>query len=621
MHQENNFFADLNPEQREAASCINHCLTIAAPGSGKTKMLAAKAAYLLSDGKSVTAVTFTRDSAIELRERIIKQAGEGAMSRLLVGTFHSIDLLMANPTKKTNMGREILSQSKSLLQRPWVIAKESFRRATVLRAISDSGLDDCEINVATTIIEGIKSGQVKPTSDQEVKLVQTYTELMVRHGVIDFQDILLKTNEGIVSGEITPLRTDHLLLDEFQDTDLPQFEWAMHHAKTGVVVTAVGDDDQSIYGFRRALGFAGMDRFAENLKATKVVLGLNYRSHSEILAPAAKLIAVNLHRMDKALVAFKGLGGRVAWERFSNTFVEADACLQEIKVALSSGHTVGVLARTNKRLDSVESLLLAEDIPYTCASGDSILKYPEASILLAGLSCLVRSDPKDTDELLAWCGVDEDDLVSIHKLLGKHPIDWIANEGKSAMSSVALKDSSKSTLRSVGKRMAEWKCFVSSNATAFVVERVKELLTENSSDKRSSDRFKVLAKIFESTGEKAGSEATFSRKIDAIRRLIESPKTAVDALEKVCLLTAHSSKGLEFDTVWIIGAQEGQFPDDASAIQEERRLMYVAMTRARQVLWISASGKSEISRFVVESGTLRIPSSHFEVLTKKYRPN
>jgi len=329
-----------------------HCLAIAAPGSGKTKTLAVKAALLLSRGKSVTAVTFTRDAALELRDRILAIAGQQAVSMLLVGTFHSIDLLMAFPGKqKTAMGADILRKGHSRLSRPWEIVREGSRRGFVACAIEHAELEPT-IEEATAVIEGIKSGHSKPETQRHAELAATYQDIMGRHGVIDFQDILLKTNEALDQGVISPLQCDHLLIDEFQDTDLAQFKWAMHHRKSSVL-TAVGDDDQSIY------------------------------TRSEMRAR---------------------------------------------------------------------------------------------------------------------------------------------------------------------------------------VQRIKEMIAAPSEDKKPGGN-------------------------------------------PVVLLTAHGSKGLEFDEVWILGAEDGVFPDESSSIQEERRLFYVAMTRARKMLFISAAGKAPLSPFLVETGIARMPES------------
>ena len=614
---ESNFLEDLNPDQKEAASCLSHCLTIAAPGSGKTKMLSAKAAFLLSGGSSVVAVTFTRDSALELRERIVKQAGTASLSRLLVGTFHSIDLLMAFPSKaKSAMGADILKHSRSSLKSPWAIVKEGTRRSAVMRAIETSGLPGLEMDTATALIEAIKSGHKKADNDQEEALVATYTGVLKRHGVIDFQDILLLTNEGMATGKITPLKTDYLLLDEFQDTDLPQFAWAMAHAKSGTSITAVGDDDQSIYGFRRALGFAGMQDFAEKLNATRVVLGLNYRSYSEVLTPSSRLISGNLDRMDKALVSNKGPGGHCYWEKFSERVLEAEACLLKAQEALKLGQSVGVLARTNKRLDDVEAQMIKAQVPYSRAGGESLLKTREMMVLVSTLGCLVRDDAKDVDELLAWCGVDEEDLASLHKAFGDGV--FAAERNRASLGKAAVKDTTKSLVTKLVKRFTEWRSFIATDGAPFVLAQVVPMLQDYTTDKRSQKMLEVVAEVVIRPGKKKINQQV-NPKLDFFDRLKQirdamsgRPSGDKEDFKPVSLMTAHSSKGLEFDMVWLVGAEVGSFPDKDSGLQEERRLFYVAMTRARKHLWVSASGKPDPSQFVFEAGLQRVPDGTFK---------
>lgn len=579
-------------------------------------MLAAKAAFLLSGGATVTAVTFTRDSALELRERIVKQSGVETLSRLLVGTFHSIDLLMAFPAKaRSSMGADILRHSRSTLKKPWAIVNEGTRRGAVARATDAAGLAGLEPEKATALIEAIKSGHLVASNDSETVLVAAYTEVLDRHGVIDFQDILLKTNAGMLAGSITPLKTDYLLIDEFQDTDLPQFVWAMEHAKAGSMVTAVGDDDQSIYGFRRALGYAGMDDFASRLNATKVVLGLNYRSHSEILSPSSVLIAVNENRMDKALVSNKGSGGYCFWERFSTAALEAKGCQEKVHESVSSGGTVGVLARTNKRLNEIEVELIAAQIAYTRAGGDSILKTREMMVLVSALGCLVRDDAKDVDELLAWCAVSEEDLAALHKAFGQGV--FAAERTRSALGKAAVTDGAKTIVTKLGKRITEWRCFIETDGLPFVMKQLIPLLSEHAPDKRSLKLLQVVAEVVAnplgSTLKKTGNHRLdFVARLQSIRNAMAGrPTGEIEVVAKVSLMTVHSSKGLEFDLVWLLGAEEDAFPDKDSGVQEERRLFYVAMTRARRHLWVSASGKPNPSQFISEAGIARVPEHTF----------
>ena len=597
----------LNSEQKEVALCDDHCLAIAAPGSGKTKTLSVKAARLLARGQSVVAVTFTRDAALELRDRIIQLAGQDALPRLLVGTFHSIDLLMAFPAKaKSGMGAQILSAGFSRLTRQWEIIKESNRRSAVMRAVADAELA-IECDEASGIIEAIKAGYAKPENDQQETLVKSYSEMLRRHGVIDFQDILLQANRGIKEGLISPLRADHLMIDEFQDTDAIQFEWAMLHAKAGVTLTAVGDDDQSIYGFRRALGYKGMVDFHEGLRATRIVLGMNYRSHGEILKPAAALIAQNQDRMEKDLVAFKGPGGDVLWNRFGTRQDEASMCHEWVRKALQEGKSVGVLARTNKRLDNVEAMCLSAQTPYYRAEGGSILQTREMAVFVAAMGLLVRNKKQDADEVLAWLKLTEDELKALSRAMGNDGLKLLE---KTKLQNLPLSTQSRSKVASLIRRVDDWRVILQAG-TYFVGSAILQLLIMSAEDDRSARTLEVVSDVFLKTiDDKLPTLKLISDRV----RIIEDQMSGKSSKEKdkdkgpaVALMTAHGSKGLEWDCVWILGAEEGTFPDESASLQEERRLFYVAMTRARQHLRISAAGTKPLSAFVTEAGVERTP--------------
>jgi superfamily I DNA/RNA helicase len=602
----------LNSDQREVALCMGHCLTIAAPGSGKTKTLAVKAAYLLSKGNTVSAVTFTRDAAIELRDRIVALSGEESLPRLLVGTFHSIDLLMAFPKRvRSGMGSEILSKGYSRLSRQWEIVKESSRRSIVARAINASGLD-LEVEEGTRIVEAIKSGHEKPETEQHAVLHKTYVDLLKRHGVIDFQDILLETNKAISNRDISPLKTDFLMIDEFQDTDRVQFKWAMLHADAGSVLTAVGDDDQSIYGFRRAMGYSGMVEFQDRLQATRVVLGMNYRSHAEVLAPSAALISINEDRMVKDLVSFKGPGGSAQWDRFGSREAEAAAVHDWAKEAINNGASVGVLARTNTLLNKIEAQCIKGSTPYVRAEGGSILQSREMGVFLAALGLLTQDSMLDADEVLAWSKVTEDEIKGIHASLGKSGFVYIT---KKQLDQLALSTSSKATISAILRRRIDWQILLRTGGINFVIDGVLGFLSSSvATDKWTLRGLETVSDVFRKPVGHGNGIQEMSERMERIRKLqkgnneMEGKSTGA-----VSLLTAHGSKGLEYDYVWIIGAEEGTFPDKSASTQEERRLFFVGMTRARKHLMVSAGGAKPLSPFIDEAGLLRRPEQRLPI--------
>lgn len=605
------FLDGLNPEQKQAAQCLTSCLVMAAPGSGKTGMLSKKAALLLKQGFKVAAVTFTRESALELKHRILGLTGESVLPRLLVGTFHSVDMLMAFPKNgKTKMGSEILSQVQSPFKTPWRIVSNGSRLSYIQRAITECG-HSIDMREATKIIETIKANRSNEIK-QEVyfdddktdfnEFVNLYIDIMKRAGEIDFQDILLLTNDALKKGTLSPLPVDYLLIDEFQDTDLTQFNWTCFHHQS--IVTAVGDDDQSIYGFRNALGYEGMNRFAQTFKAEKIILGTNYRSRSEILYSAGDLIKHNLGRIDKQLYAIRGKGGSALWDKFDTSHDEALACANFAKAARQDNRTCSIISRTNRQLDEVEAVFIAQNIPFKRADGESILDSLEYALFNHAINCVLeKHSNKDIQALLAWSQMKEADLKEVNRVFGSQ-IKVLNNKD---FNNVSISPESKKIFKELSHTVVEWQRLNKNNSQAILNTGILIWLCQFTDKSASKKRLNVVAKML-----LPGIAQTLEGRIKLLNlasRNVEAEK--VDQPIKDCfLITAHGSKGLEFDCVWIVGADDGKFPDEVSNIEEERRLFYVAMTRAKDELVISTTAIP--SKFVNQSGIVRADFSKFQ---------
>lgn len=595
--------SELNPEQRQVALHSGHCLSIACPGSGKTKMLATKAATLLNDGERVCAVTFTRDAALELRERTMKLADPRGKARLLVGTFHSVCSLMAAPSRfKGEFGRAILETMRSPYKTPWNIVKEGVRVSYVIRAIRESGVK-IQLRDATPIIELAKeAGGQLPNLDPELQeMVDIYCKLMTDAGVIDFQDIILRTNAALRDGSMSTLPVDHLLVDEYQDTDKAQYEWSAHHGRAGVQLTVVGDDDQSIYAFRRALGYSGMERFAKEFGALQVQLGTNYRCRSEILAAAERLISRNTERIQKRLFAQKGEGGVVSWESFKDTEAEYAAVAEEAFVALGEGATFAVISRTNDELTLLQAAMHMRGVPYRKTDGRSIFDCPEVQVYAALLRSLVKPVGNDLDQVLSWAGMEAEDTGRIRRLFGTNILIGSKDDFRSA----GISDKGIEIWRNFAKRHAGWATMKQQGFLASINFGVYEWLAETLQKPHNVAVLNAAHRMFEV------EEGTLESHLASMRAREEKQNQAEKKAEKeddeqiaALLTTAHGSKGLEFDRVWVVGLQAGSFPSEKSSLEEERRLMFVAMTRAREVLYVSATKDKKPSMFVIEAGLI-----------------
>ena len=599
--------AGLNDEQLAVATFDRNAIVIAGPGSGKTHTLARKAARQLADpNRRLAAVTFTREGAMELRERIVRFAGEEAIPRLLVGTFHSVMQMMSFPSLYTgSFATEIMAGARSGFgKRKWRIVNEPVRRSYIMRAMQDLGIDaDIEFEDASKIIEHVKSGK-NPEQLIHEQLVAAYTEIMERNQVIDFQDILLKTLNGLKEGHVSPLNVTDLFIDEYQDTDDVQFTWAGYHYRPETTMTAVGDDDQSIYAFRNALGYEGMLRFASEFNAEKLMLGRNYRCREEVLTPSINVIRNNQGRIDKHLVAHKGKGGESSWQSFKSRNDEAFAVADFAFEALRKGASIGVLARTNRRLDEVEAVLSARGIPYRRPPGESILNKPEIDIFGTALRTIIDPKQSAVETLLHWNGVLEGDLRALGSLFKGSLVVGSAEDFKKG----GVSDQAKDKWREFVKRFVAWQRILEGGQENLLIHGVHEWLVSTAKDASVLKMLDIAKEIHQPRRAGNGREAqSIKDRLASIKRLQDDRKEQQESKETVVeLMTAHGSKGLEFDRVCIIGVETDTWPAKDGALEEERRLMYVAMTRAKEILKISTGGSRPPSLFIEESGVVRI---------------
>lgn len=596
MHE---ILAELNAQQREVALYTGHSLAIACPGAGKTKMLATKAATLLNEGEKVCAVTFTRDAALELRERTMKLADPRTKGNLLVGTFHSVCALMALPSKhRGEFGHNILSGMRSPFTRKWNIAREGVRVGYVIRAIRESGAN-IQLRDATPIIELSKEADTPLADlDPEVQeMVNIYCHLMSAAGLIDFQDIILKTNRALADGSMSPLPVNHLLVDEYQDTDKSQYNWISMHGKSGVALTAVGDDDQSIYAFRRAMGYSGMEQFVREFDARQVHLGTNYRCRAEILGAAEKLISKNKLRIDKRLFAHKGVGGVVTWESFKDEGAQYAAVAEEAALASVEGASFAVIARTNDELTLVQAAMISRGVPHRKTDGKSIFDCPEVQVYAALIRVLIKPDGNDLDQVLAWAGMNVEDIGKIRQLFGRRIIIGSKDDFQHA----GISAQGIEVWRSFAKRYAVLSAQKAKDRLATVNFGAYEWLGETLQKPHNAAVLAAAYRMFEPEGSLEEHLAKM-RAREQRQNQDHGDAQGKDDNAVAVLLTAHGSKGLEFDRVWIIGLETGNFPSDKTSLEEERRLMFVAMTRAREVLFLSGTAARKPSVFVLEAG-------------------
>jgi superfamily I DNA/RNA helicase len=594
------FMEDLNSNQHDAVYAEGDCLISACPGSGKTRVLSQRAAWLIGQKKArVAAVTFTRDAATELEHRVRKMLPNGIpVNRFLVGTFHSLALQQLKELK--------LIDTKHLLNNgDWdLLVRQSV--AMAMKEGASFGTDPIE--QAKRAIQAFQARMSEPppaTIEHPDALVfANFTRLKQSAGKFDFSDIMHFAIRGMRDGTINPLDVDYMLVDEAQDMDEVQYAWIAQHSgpgskQRGCLVTLVGDDDQSIYGWRWAMGYAGMMRFMTEHGASHVVLPVNYRCAPEILEPAARLIRYNINRVDKPIRAAKPPGGRVRVMPVSDREIEADEVIK-MAIDLHPEETMAVIARTNKGLDIVESRLAFRGINYIRIGGGSFLDDQAVNALINVLYAIIKNTPKEiTGHLhlaLSWIGVPGDvvERAVVHAGGGANTfLEYILTH-----ETEHLTEKAQHIVTTLAALLPGWSKLVRKDRTALLINSVVTWLKFEAS-KRDGRMIDVAGKILVRL---TGTLSQRLAKIKNLGRKKQDEQPPSDDRALVTLLTMHASKGLEFDKVWVIGAEDGVIPHCDAPIDEERRLFYVAMTRAKKDLVVSFESGKQRSPFLKESG-------------------
>lgn len=546
-------------------------------------MLSERAGRLLSTNEKgrLCAVTFTRDAADELKERIIETCGKEHAMRLAVGTFHSL----------------ALSQLKRFCKKPPRLISEGERMA-VLRRCWKQHAPEHPFEDVVKVIDAAKARVYPaPFSDPSLEAVyHGFEEIMASEGAMDFSDLILGSVRRMKSGEMHPLPVRWLLVDEAQDMDEVQMEWILMHGKSGIEVTLVGDDDQSLYAFRHAMGYAGIQEVTFALSATETTLPVNYRCAPNILGHAAKLIAHNQNRAHKKISAFKEDPGHIQVIKEPTRDAEVTR-LAEIIAASGEGAAWAVLGRTNVILDAAEVALTSYGIRVSRSGGKSVWEHSIGSIFAGMLRSVSSGSWTGIANTLSFAGVQASE-VNNHSTRTTGVTSCLARLD-AAIEHAEKEGKERRTLNKLSMGMRAWMPLAKEGGTNLVIYGVGQFLSEYCKNNQA----KLLLNLQSSLVKLNGSIA---QRLNFITRSNENKNDG--SLEpKIELMTLHASKGLEFDNVWIMGCEEGNLPHTDSTEEDERRLMYVGMTRARKKLIISSAHEEGIeSRFVEEAGLLAI---------------
>ncbi|MBV7542142.1 ATP-dependent helicase [Acidovorax sp. sic0104] len=565
---------ELNPFQDRAVTAPGHVTVLACPGSGKTRVLSTRAGHLIATHElgRLCAVTFTRDAAGELLERIIDTCGKENTRRLAAGTFHSLAI---DQIKRNTKGRppKLMNdiERNQLLKRCW---REN-----------DTGLKFDEVQKE---IDRAKA-HVAPIAFQDLamqRIYDSYAAILESENVMEFGDLVLRCVHGMRDGSFAPLPIKWMLVDEAQDMDEVQMQWILAHGLAGVEITLVGDDDQSLYSFRHALGYEGLQEASLALGSMELTLPVNYRCAPNILASAAKLIGKNANRAAKNIQAFKEEDGEIAVHRLPTRQDEMDALLKTLRD--NKNEQWAVLGRTNALLDLAEIALSTSGIPYERSGGKSVWDQAVGGVF-AGL---LRSISDDTwtgvANSLSFCGMDAGWINEHSRASSGRCLDRL-----DAALSKAPDEKLARALTGLREGFLSWSEQANKGRTSLVVHGVTGYLARYC----KSSQADLLKSLAESICRLNGSLA---QRLNYLTRDSKNKEPTPGAVQ---LMTLHSSKGLEFESVWIMAVEEGNLPHTDSTEDEERRLMYVGMTRAKRRLAVSgALAEGLESRFLEEAG-------------------
>jgi DNA helicase-2/ATP-dependent DNA helicase PcrA len=637
----------LNPEQRAAVTLPSQpALILAGAGSGKTRVLTTRIAWLLATGQAtpggVLAVTFTNKAAKEMLARLSAMLPVPVRG-MWIGTFHGL----CNRFLRAHWKLAALPQAFQILD-------SADQLSAVKRVIKAMGLDEQRFvprQVAWFIAGSKEEGQRPkdvdvhdPHTRKLVEVYQAYEDQCQREGVVDFAELMLRTYELLRDNaalrEHYQRRFAHVLVDEFQDTNRLQYRWLKMFAppQGGAggpqAVFAVGDDDQSIYAFRGAQ-VGNMADFEREYGVRQVIkLERNYRSYGNILDAANTLIAHNSRRLGKNLHTEAGAGEPVRVFEAPSDYAEAQWLLEEAQQLHRAGmrrNEVAVLYRSNAQSRVLESALFNAGIPYRVYGGLRFFERAEVKHALAYLR-LIENPDDDTSYLRvvnfptrgigartveALQDAARANQVSLHRsahaLAGKAAANVAAfnallDDLRAATPGLTLREIIEQVLDRTGlidfyrtekegaERIENLEELVNA-AESFVTQEgfgkdaVALPLDETSPGTLANAALPAVAPAPDvETGEIVSPLAAFLTHA-ALEAGDNQAQAGQDAVQ---LMTVHAAKGLEFDAVFITGLEEGLFPhenalSDHDGLEEERRLMYVAITRARQRLYLSFS--------------------------------
>ncbi len=651
-----NILDNLNKEQREAVQTIQGpLLVLAGAGSGKTKLLTSRIAYLIQNGvkpRNILAVTFTNKAAKEMKERLGNILGENVVKYMWVGTFHGI----CGRILRENI-ENYSFQSGKRLDKNFSIYDENDSNAVIKQAIKKLNLDDkvYQPKLVKSIISNAKNKMqdaytfatfARDFKSQKIaSIYEEYENALNNNNAIDFDDMLLLTVKLLEQcKEVRQLyydRFQHILVDEFQDTNMAQYK-LINMLYTNLEseipdersLCVVGDVDQSIYSWRGA-DYTIILNFQKDFKKTKLIkLEQNYRSTANILNVANAIIENNTERVDKVLYSQKGDGELIDYYEAQDEADEANFIASRIKQDSGGDYNrYAILYRTNSQSRALEEACMAAGIPYRIYGGLKFYDRKEIKDIIAYLKLIYN--PDDSQSFRRIVNVPK---RAIGDTTVKALSDFADSKDVSLFEAIKEIEESElsprvqSKLKDFAELIIKFKNAVGSYSlqefVTLVIEKtgyLAELQSQNTPESEAD--IENLQELVNVAGEFVPEESDnalgeFLQQV----ALVSDLDGMDDISNNVTLMTLHSAKGLEFPVVFLAGCDEGVFPHQRtfnipSEMEEERRLMYVGVTRAEEKLYLSSAKRRQMwgeykyynpSRFIDEIPRQLLNSIGFE---------
>ncbi len=605
----------LNSRQKEAVTAADGAvLVLAGPGSGKTRVLTRRIAYLIEKkgvrAYQILAVTFTNKAAREMRDRVENLIGAREAQGLTLGTFHSVCA-------------RILRREVEYLpyDSNFVIFDSADQQNVVKTALRELNIDEKRYRPRSVhgYISNAKNELLSPEEyprttyrDEVVRRVYArYQELLVENNALDFDDLLMVTaelleNEPVVRQKYAR-RFQHILVDEFQDTNIAQYTLIKHLASEHHNIFVVGDPDQSIYRWRGA-DYRNVHRFEQdNPETVTILLEQNYRSKQNILDAAMAVINQNSRRKRKKLFSERGAGEKISYFEAADDYAEASYIADTVLAITSKGSAqiddCAVMYRTNAQSRLLEEAFLRANIPYRLVGAQKFYGRKEVKDIIAYLRLI--HNPSDQ--------------VSLARIIGTPPrgigrktlqtLYQVAREAGTSSGSILLELSrgakspywdsftarAAAPLSHFGGLFAEWRVAAAQMTVSELFDKVvadiryQDYLNDGSEE--GNERWENIQELRRLAEEY--DLRTLTEFLEHIA-LISDQDTLKEGEKAVTLLTLHAAKGLEFGVVFIAGLDDGILPhsrsfDDPEEMAEERRLFYVGITRAKNKLYLLRS--------------------------------